>query len=153
MEETVGSVQEEVGLLREEIKKILAIQQGITNLLNTMEQLLRAQGNQAREPNSKNQIDSPPADNSTELGGTSGRALEVRGVHESNAPWWDMQPRRIELSTFDGDNPKGWMLKVEHYFALHRMTNVEKLKTTNISFEGKALVWFKYENRAIVSFL
>lgn len=54
MKQTVGSVQEEVGLLRENIKKIPAIQQGIANLLNTMEQLLRAQGNQAREPNSKN---------------------------------------------------------------------------------------------------
>lgn len=39
------------------------------------------------------------------------------------------------------------MLKAECYFALHRMTNVEKLKTTIISFEGEALVWFKYENR------
>ena len=37
MEETVGSVQEEVELLREEIKKILAIEQGITNLMNIME--------------------------------------------------------------------------------------------------------------------
>ena len=151
MKQTVGSVQEEVGLLRENIKKIPAIQQGIANLLNTMEQLLRAQGNQAREPNSKNQIDSPPADNSIELGSTNGREPEVRGVCESNAPRWNVRPQRIELSTFDGDNPEGWVLKAERYFGLHRMTNAEKLKTTNISFEGEALVWFKYENRATIS--
>ncbi|KAL9461924.1 hypothetical protein AB3S75_000004 [Citrus x aurantiifolia] len=80
MEEMVGLVQEEVELLQEEIKKILAIEQGITNLMNTMEQLLRAQGNHARESNSKNQIDSTPTDNLAELGSTSGGALEVTGV-------------------------------------------------------------------------
>lgn len=60
---------------------------------------------------------------------------------------WDLRPRRIELSSFDGENPDGWILKAERYFALHRMTNTEKLETTIISFEGEALIWFGWENK------
>ncbi|KAH9656946.1 hypothetical protein KPL70_022865 [Citrus sinensis] len=60
---------------------------------------------------------------------------------------WDLRPRRIELSFFDGENPDGWILKAKRYFTLHRMTNTDKLETTIISFEGEALIWFGWENK------
>ncbi|GAA0168842.1 hypothetical protein LIER_40649 [Lithospermum erythrorhizon] len=35
------------------------------------------------------------------------------------APRWDFRPQQIELSTFEGENPDGFILKAERYFAIH----------------------------------
>ena len=35
---------------------------------------------------------------------------------------FDIRPRKLELPTFDCDNPEGWILKAERFFALNQLT-------------------------------
>ena len=53
--------------------------------------------------------------------------------------------RRLEMPTFDGSNPDGWILKAERYFTLNHFSNDEKLEAAVIAFEGDALLWYQWE--------
>lgn len=49
------------------------------------------------------------------------------------------------MLVFDNANPKGWIFRVERYFAFHQMMEAEKIKAAAISMDGEALAWFKWE--------
>ena len=52
--------------------------------------------------------------------------------------------RKIDLPIFDGDDPLGWIFRIERYFKINHVDEEEKLDTVVLSLEGKALNWFQW---------
>lgn len=48
--------------------------------------------------------------------------------------------KRLDLPTFDGTNPDGWILRAEHFFAFYRLEAAEKLEAAVVAFDGDALL-------------
>ena len=59
----------------------------------------------------------------------------------------DFRPLRMELPLFSGENPDGWVYRIERYFLLTRMTETMMLETAIVSLDGDALTWFQWENQ------
>lgn len=53
----------------------------------------------------------------------------------------DFRPLRMELPLFAGENPDGWVYRIERYFLLMHMNN------SIIGLDGDALTWFQWENQ------
>ena len=51
----------------------------------------------------------------------------------------------LEMPIFEGLNPEGWVFRVEQFFTVHRMTEVEKMVAATISLDREALAWFQWE--------
>ena len=47
---------------------------------------------------------------------------------------------------FEDLNLEGWVFRVEHFFTINRLSELQKLEATTISMDGKALGWFQWEN-------
>ncbi|EXB66634.1 hypothetical protein L484_024931 [Morus notabilis] len=58
----------------------------------------------------------------------------------------DLGLRRLEMPLFEGDNPEGWLFRVERYFSVNRLTEEDKLSAAAICFKGDALAWFQWED-------
>ncbi|XP_062073590.1 uncharacterized protein LOC133777856 [Humulus lupulus] len=58
----------------------------------------------------------------------------------------DFRPPRIELPLFAGENPEGWVFRVERFFLLNRLSEAEMLEAAKIGLDGDALTWFQWEN-------
>jgi hypothetical protein len=60
---------------------------------------------------------------------------------------WDIsyqsRPPRLDFPKFDGDNPTGWIYKVEQYFGHYQMVERQKLKMAAFHMEGEKLFWFQ----------
>lgn len=52
--------------------------------------------------------------------------------------------RRLELPTFNGFDPDGWVYRAERYFQINRMSEEEKMEAIALSMEGKALAWYQW---------
>lgn len=50
--------------------------------------------------------------------------------------------RRLELPIFNGDDPLGWMFRVECYLTINKISKQDKLDAAIVSLKGKALTWF-----------
>lgn len=50
--------------------------------------------------------------------------------------------RKLEMPVFEGEDPLGWIFRVERYFLVNGVPEVEKLDAAMVSLEGKALSWF-----------
>ncbi|KAF4382123.1 hypothetical protein G4B88_009413 [Cannabis sativa] len=48
---------------------------------------------------------------------------------------------------FDGENPDGWIMQAERYFACYDYDEINKIEAAFISFTGHALLWCQYENK------
>lgn len=47
--------------------------------------------------------------------------------------------KRLDLPTFDGSNPDGWVLRAERYFDFYRLDEKEKLEAAVVALDGDAL--------------
>lgn len=60
--------------------------------------------------------------------------------------------RKLELPLFSGEDPLGWIFRIERYFTANALSEPEKLDAGVVSLEGKALTWFQWwETRAPVT--
>lgn len=64
-----------------------------------------------------------------------GRRLNDGETHRS---WM-----KVELPTFEGSDPLGWVARAERFFKVQQIKPTEKLRLAFISMEGKA-VWFQF---------
>ncbi|XP_041028991.1 uncharacterized protein LOC121268795 [Juglans microcarpa x Juglans regia] len=57
----------------------------------------------------------------------------------------DVQPRAVRLAfpVFNGDDPHGWLYKVNQFFTFHNTLPQHRLRLVSFHVEGKALVWFQ----------
>ena len=50
---------------------------------------------------------------------------------------------RLEMPMFTGKCPEGWIFRAELFFEMNRLTEGEKLPVAGVSFEEKALAWYR----------
>ena len=50
--------------------------------------------------------------------------------------------RRLEMLTFNGENPDGWIFRAELFFEMNQLSKTEKIMVARVSFEEKALAWY-----------
>lgn len=55
--------------------------------------------------------------------------------------------RGLEFPLFIGDNPDGWITRVECYFAYYRLLEEEKSEAIFVGLYGDALLWFQWDNQ------
>jgi hypothetical protein len=48
---------------------------------------------------------------------------------------------------FEGERPDDWILRSERYFTINRLSELEMLEATMVSFEGDALSWWRWEQK------
>ena len=60
---------------------------------------------------------------------------------QSNEAW---RQKRLDLPAFQGENPDGWIDKVEHYFSVYVLNETEKVATVLLGLEGRALTWWQW---------
>lgn len=49
--------------------------------------------------------------------------------------------RELQLPVFEGEDPLGWIYRVERYFAVNEISEAERLQAAGVSLEGKTLNW------------
>ncbi|KAA0033896.1 retrotransposon protein [Cucumis melo var. makuwa] len=54
--------------------------------------------------------------------------------------------KKLEMPVFNGENPKSWIYRVEHYFEINKLADEEKVKVAVVSFGSDALNWFRWSN-------
>lgn len=52
--------------------------------------------------------------------------------------------RKLELSVFSGEDPLGWLFRVEQYFHVNSIAEHDKLEAAVVCLEGKALNWYQW---------
>ncbi|XP_017431852.2 uncharacterized protein LOC108339224 [Vigna angularis] len=52
--------------------------------------------------------------------------------------------KRVELPTFEGTDPTGWIAKAEKFFDIQGVTEKEKMKLVYICMDGSANYWFRF---------
>ncbi|WVZ09004.1 hypothetical protein V8G54_022350 [Vigna mungo] len=57
--------------------------------------------------------------------------------------------KRVELPTFEGIDPTGWITKAEKFFDIQGVTEKEKMKLVYICMEGGANDWFRFWRKKI----
>ncbi|KAF4369643.1 hypothetical protein F8388_021976 [Cannabis sativa] len=78
------------------------------------------------------------------------QADEIPDMRNTNSVYehrWHCRLRRLQLPIFDGTDHDGWLLRADKYFTLQRFSIEEMLEAAAISFEGKALTWYRWELR------
>ncbi|KAL8099330.1 hypothetical protein AgCh_031837 [Apium graveolens] len=77
----------------------------------------------------------------------SGRGLEIGGnssqIHTGGPNW---RFKKLDLPTFEGVNPDGWILRAERYFKFYRLTEEEQVEAAVVSLDGAALLWYQWEH-------
>lgn len=52
--------------------------------------------------------------------------------------------KKVNVPTFNGEQPDDWVFRAERYFNIHHLTEKEKIVVSSISFLVKALWWFRW---------
>ncbi|BAT96603.1 hypothetical protein VIGAN_08357000 [Vigna angularis var. angularis] len=104
--------------------------------LQQIMRILGARGNQAEGSSD----DSSVNDNQNRVGGgnENGRTGD-RGTEQK--PW----RKKVELPTFEGEEPLGWLNRAERFFDIQKVTSDEdKVEIAYVSMEGSAAYWFTF---------
>ncbi|KAJ9559068.1 hypothetical protein OSB04_013682 [Centaurea solstitialis] len=70
-----------------------------------------------------------------------------KGKRSDASSFSAVKGRKLEIPTFNGTDPDGWILRAERYFLLNSLSPEEQIDVSFISFEGDALKWFQWENK------
>ncbi|KAL8118331.1 hypothetical protein AgCh_016023 [Apium graveolens] len=54
--------------------------------------------------------------------------------------------KKLDLPTFEGNNPDGWILRAERYFKFYRLSEDEQVEAAVVSLDGDALLWYQWEH-------
>lgn len=54
-----------------------------------------------------------------------------------------LQQPRIELNSFQGDDPRSWLRKCNKFFQVNQVSDLHKLEYIEMFLEGKVGVWFQ----------
>ena len=69
---------------------------------------------------------------------------KIENYDESKIGGDNSHLRKIDLPIFDGDDPPGWIFRIERYFKVNHVEEEERLDTVVLSLEGRALNWFQW---------
>ncbi|KAA0050168.1 transposon Tf2-1 polyprotein isoform X1 [Cucumis melo var. makuwa] len=51
--------------------------------------------------------------------------------------------KKVEMPVFNGEDPDAWLFRVDRYFQIHKLTDLEKMTMATISFKGLTLNWYR----------
>ncbi|KAF7810390.1 Retrotransposable element Tf2 [Senna tora] len=123
MEGRVDNVETEMAAMKVEMATMKVDITGIKELMQVMTATLaRIEGKKGPEP---------------ELEGSQSVEYENGGDREYG------KYRRLELPIFNGEDPIGWLFRVERYFIVNAVPGEEKLDDVAVCMEGKALNWLQ----------
>lgn len=54
--------------------------------------------------------------------------------------------KRLEMPIFVDENPESWVYRAEHYFYIHELNEMEKVKVAVVSFAPDEVDWFQWSN-------
>ncbi|XP_074349249.1 uncharacterized protein LOC141688990 [Apium graveolens] len=78
----------------------------------------------------------------------SGRVFQDFGGNSHQnynaSPNWRF--KKLDLPTFEGNNPDGWILRAERYFKFYRLSEDEQVEAAVVSLDGVALLWYQWEH-------
>ncbi|KOM33114.1 hypothetical protein LR48_Vigan01g267000 [Vigna angularis] len=57
--------------------------------------------------------------------------------------------KRVELPTFEGTDPTGWIARAEKFFEIQSVTEKEQMKLVYICMEGEANHWFRFWRKKV----
>lgn len=83
-----------------------------------------------------------PGGTTGNFGGTVGGGIV--GYGGGNGNW---RYRKLDMPVFDGEDPDGWILRVERYFAFYHLSEMEMLEAVVVALDGDALRWYQWENK------
>ncbi|WVY92357.1 hypothetical protein V8G54_031445 [Vigna mungo] len=104
------------------------IRQNYAKIHQDLQEIIRMLGDRGHNQNEQ------PCDQREEEEGERG---EERHAVQPNGK------KRVELPTFEGFDPFGWVSKAEKLFELHGVAEKERVRLTEFSMEGSAHYWFK----------
>ena len=55
---------------------------------------------------------------------------------------------KLDFPRFNGDDPTGWIYRVEQYFSLHNTFDFNKFSLASFHLEHEALQWFRWYIKA-----
>ena len=62
--------------------------------------------------------------------------------------WWpEVQGRRLEMPSFEGENLDEWIFRAKRYFTINQLSEEEKIELAALCFEAGALAWFQWETQ------
>ncbi|XP_062108727.1 uncharacterized protein LOC133819478 [Humulus lupulus] len=154
----------EIDLLKQEIQRLPVMEKKMDYLVTHLTNLLRTQGQHTPDET----IGSAEGPATNGLDGSPGGPFPHASPEKSIPPGMgsappppltqgashfgdvntghDYRPVRMELPLFSGENPDGWISRVERYFLLMRMTEPIKLESAIVGLDGDALTWFQWEH-------
>jgi len=50
---------------------------------------------------------------------------------------------KLDVPRFNGEDPLGWIFKVNQFFDYHRTTDEQRLRIASFYMEGEALSWYQ----------
>ncbi|XP_073035244.1 uncharacterized protein [Primulina eburnea] len=140
MEKALMGVQENMTQVHGRLDKIDKAVEGLLSLKEMMEHIIKAQGGAGTTSN--------------EGGGQHGVGSETLGRDESVARQVGGRDevaeevrnalKKIELPGFEGDDPLGWLGRMEQYFEVHETPGECKLKLAYIFMHGTTVHWFRW---------
>ncbi|XP_062085608.1 uncharacterized protein LOC133791705 [Humulus lupulus] len=156
----------ELESLKQEVQRLSAMEKKMDYLVAHLTMLLQAQGNQqadltggSRDRSSRagdegplrdpvprpTGLHSPPPHLESSPPPPPVTTMDAGQSEVNMGP--DFRPLRMELPLFSGENPNGWVYRIERYFLLTRMTEAMMLETAIVSLDGDALTWCQWENQ------
>lgn len=98
-------------------------------IIAEVKNLLEKKGDEGQPSGSNESHDSHPTMNVTRA--VNDRMEEFR-----------LSAKKVELSVFDGFDPKAWIARAKTYFEVQRMFEEVKIQLAKISMEGHTIHWF-----------
>lgn len=50
---------------------------------------------------------------------------------------------RLDLHSFDGDNPASWVYKANNFFDYYQTPESQRIRLASFHMQGDALIWFQ----------
>ncbi|KAL5155194.1 Dolichyl-diphosphooligosaccharide--protein glycosyltransferase subunit 2 [Glycine soja] len=66
------------------------------------------------------------------------------GGNKGNAAQGSNRWRTLEMPIFEGEDPMGWLTKIERYFRLQAVREEDKLEVVMVAMDGEALGWLQW---------
>lgn len=84
------------------------------------------------------------------LYGVFGSSQQERGLNTDGGFGWGAENwrfRKLDMPIIDGNDPDGWVLRLDRYFDFYKLSEEEKLEAVVLALEGDVLKWFQRENK------
>ena len=75
---------------------------------------------------------------------TNGHTANTSEGNENTAAHDKNWLRNLEMPIFNGEDPMGWLTKIERYLRMCTIREEDKMEAVMVAMDGKALGWFQW---------